>query len=279
MSPDVLVVGHIVKDITSDGWRLGGGAHYAAIQFRRLGMSVGVVTAYGPDIEHADVPGVEWHALRSLESTIFENVYTDGRREQRVSGRAGSIGFDDLPPQWRDAPIVFLAPVLDEIDADLPAQIGGRETLVALGAQGWLRRVMDGRVEPGDVESTPAWLDGQLVFVSEEDVTEPEAVAQWQDQVRLVILTRGRAGYTIWSGDGSISHAGPLAFEVDPTGAGDVFAAAFVYRYARGADAEEAGRFAHAAASLAVQAEGVEGIGDRAAVEAQMRREAAVGAG
>jgi sugar/nucleoside kinase (ribokinase family) len=104
-------------------------------------------------------------------------------------------------------------------------------------------------------------------------------VSQWQDQVRLVVLTRGRAGYTIWSADGSTSYAGLLVFEVDPTGAGDVFAAAFVYRYARGASAEESGRFAHAAASLAVQAEGIEGIGDRAAIEAQMRREATVGAG
>jgi sugar/nucleoside kinase (ribokinase family) len=94
------------------------------------------------------------------------------------------------------------------------------------------------------------------------------------------VETCGPEGANLWrSGIKARSFPGYPANEVDPTGAGDVFAAAFVYRYARGADAEEAGRFAHAAASLAVQAEGVEGIGDRAAVEAQMRREAAVGAG
>ena len=40
-----------------------------------------------------------------------------------------------------------------------------------------------------------------------------------------------------------------------------------------------AGRFAHAAASLAVQGEGIDGIGTRAEIEAQVQREAAVGAG
>ena len=279
MTPEVLVIGHLVKDLVGDGWRLGGGAHYAATQFSRLGMRVGVVTAYGEEIEHPALPRVEWNVVRSLETTTFENVYTEGKRAQRVAGRAGTIGFDDIPPEWRDAPIILFAPVLDEIDEALPSQIAARETLIALGAQGWLRRIDDGQVRPIGFEVEPAWLAGQLVFVSEEDVEDEDAVSGWQQKVRMVVLTRGRRGYTIWNADGAFSPPTQLVAELDPTGAGDVFAAAFTYKYALGGDPLAAGRFAHAAASLAVQGEGIDGIGTRAEIEAQVQREAAVGAG
>ena len=279
MTPDVLVLGHLVKDIVGDGWRLGGGVHYASTQFSRLGMRVGVVTAYGNDIRHPDLPRVEWSVVRSLETTTFENLYQDGKREQHVSGRAGTIGYDDIPPEWRNSPIVFFAPVLDEIDRALPSQIAQRETLVALGAQGWLRRLDNGHVLPEAFEIDPDWLQGQLVFVSEEDVADSDAVSGWQQKVRMVVLTRGRRGYTIWNADGSFTPPTQLVAELDPTGAGDVFAAAFVFKYALGGDPLAAGRFAHAAASLAVQSEGADGIGTRAEIEAQVAREASVGAG
>jgi sugar/nucleoside kinase (ribokinase family) len=59
--------------------------------------------------------------------------------------------------------------------------------------------------------------------------------------------------------------------EVDPTGAGDVFAAAFLIRYHETGDVREAMRFGSAAASLAVGAPGVEGIGGREEIAAVMR--------
>jgi sugar/nucleoside kinase (ribokinase family) len=278
MTPDVLVIGHLTKDIVGDGWRLGG-VHYAATQFSRLGMRVGVVTAYGAEIEHTHIPRVEWSVVNSMETTTFENLYGDGKREQRVLGKASTLGYDDIPPEWRDAPIVFFSPVLDEIDEALPSQIAQPETLIALGAQGWLRRLDDSQVRPVDFEVEPAWLHGQIVFVSEEDVSDADAVSGWQEKVRMVVLTRGRSGYTIWNADGAFTPPTQLVAELDPTGAGDVFAAAFVYKYALGGDPLAAGRFAHAAASLAVQGEGVDGIGTRAEIEAQVQREAAVGAG
>ena len=54
-----------------------------------------------------------------------------------------------------------------------------------------------------------------------------------------------------------------LANPVDPTGAGDVFAAAFFIRYHETSSLTEAARFAHAAAALAIEAYGTEGIARR----------------
>ena len=54
---------------------------------------------------------------------------------------------------------------------------------------------------------------------------------------------------------------------MDPTGAGDVFAAAYLVRYRETSDALESARFASCAASFCVEAQGTEGIPTRAQME------------
>jgi sugar/nucleoside kinase (ribokinase family) len=57
---------------------------------------------------------------------------------------------------------------------------------------------------------------------------------------------------------------------VDPTGAGDVFAAAFLVRYHETGDAADAAAFAACAASCAVEGVGVSSLGDRPEVLRRM---------
>ena len=54
---------------------------------------------------------------------------------------------------------------------------------------------------------------------------------------------------------------------VDATGAGDVFAAAFLIRLTETGDAGQAATFANAVASFSVEGPGVSGIPERATVE------------
>jgi 1D-myo-inositol 3-kinase len=58
--------------------------------------------------------------------------------------------------------------------------------------------------------------------------------------------------------------------EVDPTGAGDVFAACFLVRYHETGDPLEAAAFAACAASCAVEGIGTSTLGDRAEVERRL---------
>src|SRR5438309_1503452 len=101
MPPDFLAVGHIVKDIDNDEWRLGGSIAYAALQAARLGVSVACVTACGKDLDPIEnLSWAEWRIVPSLESTVFENRYRDGRRHQRVLSIASPIAIDDIPDPW-----------------------------------------------------------------------------------------------------------------------------------------------------------------------------------
>jgi sugar/nucleoside kinase (ribokinase family) len=60
--------------------------------------------------------------------------------------------------------------------------------------------------------------------------------------------------------------------EVDPTGAGDTFATAFLIRLHETGDAGEAARFAAAAASLSVGGIGAAAMPVRAEIEERMRQ-------
>src|SRR6185437_5096550 len=85
-------------------------------------------------------------------------------------------------------------------------------------------------------------------------------MAGWAAQVPIVVLTDGPRGATLWQ-HGARTHipAFPVT-EVDPTGAGDCFATAFLIALQRTGDAPTAVCYAHAAASFAVQAPGTTGI-------------------
>jgi sugar/nucleoside kinase (ribokinase family) len=59
---------------------------------------------------------------------------------------------------------------------------------------------------------------------------------------------------------------------VDPTGAGDAFAAGLAIALSERRELIDAVRFAHAVASFAVEAVGTDGLADRARVEGRMRQ-------
>jgi hypothetical protein len=272
MTPEILIAGHIAKDLTATGWRPGGGVLYAAAQAVRLGLKAGVVTACGAEVKPADVmPDVDWHVLAAEATTTFENVYRDGIRHQRLLAVARPLGLEDIPRDWLDAPIVLLTSLFHEIDSGLAPALSRRGALVGLGAQGWLRRLEGDRVQPMPFEPSPAWLAGEAVFVSEEDVLDSEGVAEWQTRVPIVVLTRGYRGCTVWYAAGRHDISAAHVEEVDPTGAGDVFAAAFLIRYAEDRDVLQAGRVATAAAALAVRGEGISAIGSRDEIELLVR--------
>lgn len=269
--PDFLVIGHLVKDVGPDGWRAGGTVTYASLTAGRLGLDVGVVTTTGRDIEAAAVlPGARVSCRPSAATTCFENRYVDGRRRQWVEARADTIGADDVPADWRSARIVLVGPVCGEVAPGVSSAFP--RSLVGVSAQGWLRRIdRRGRVLRRRWQGEPFWRGAQVLFVSEEDVGRERAdVRRWAGEVPIVAFTRGWRGARIFFEGRWRRLGGFPEEEVDPTGAGDVFATAFLIRLDETKDVSEAARFAGAAASLSVAGVGVERLADRAEVEARV---------
>lgn len=273
MTPKLLIAGHIGKDVTADGWRPGGGVLYAAAQAHRLGLDVAVITGCAADIQPAQLlPDVSWQVQKSEATTSFENTYRDGRREQRLLAQGEAIDFTAVPDGWLDAEIVFLTPLFHEIAVSDLTHVQRKGALVGMAAQGWLRELDGDRVCPVPFEESPAWLAGEVVFVSDEDVQDADRVAVWRNHVAVVALTRGRGGCTVWDTAGRHDVSAATVREEDPTGAGDVFAAAFLVRYEETHDTLESARFAAAAGALSVRGQGYEAVANRAEIEALLSR-------
>ena len=280
-APEFLVVGHVVQDLLSEDdpsqWRLGGAAAYASLLARNLGLRAAVLTAAAPDLPLADLlPGIDCRIVASEATTQFRNVYGAGLRRQFIPRRAAPLTAADLPGAWRNAAIVLLGPVAGEIDDSLATAFSPR-SLVGAGAQGWLREV--GPDYGARAISPSAWNARAVLsavtglFLSDEDLPLDEAtgaLAEWSAGADILAFTRGYGGADVCHrGEWRRIDAFP-ADAIDLTGAGDVFAAAFLARFAESADPWEATRFAACAASFAVEGIGVTGVPTREQVETRL---------
>ncbi len=269
------MIGHVTLDRFEAGVRPGGAALYAAVTAHRLGASAGILTRHAREFPLELIPPqIEVVSLPGARTTTFAHAGNSPRgRVLTCDGSAGPIGPADVPGDWRDAPLVLLAPVMNELDPALAAAFP--EATICAAAQGWLRaRAADGRVVPGRWESAGLVLPRlQTLFLSEEDArpAAPE-VDEWPQRIPLGVITAGRRGALLFV-NGERYEVPPLpAREVDPTGAGDVFAAAFMFHYDRDGDPWDAAAAASCAAALSVEGEGFTTVPDTACLAVARKR-------
>jgi 1D-myo-inositol 3-kinase len=271
--PDFVAIGHVTLDRVGEATRSGGAALYAAVAAHRLGLSVGLLTSHGDDFPLDAVPTrIEVVSVPARETTRFEHRYEGGGRVSHVRGRARPLTTADVPDDWLDAPLVLLAPVLDEVDPLIAAAF--TDAAVGAAAQGWLRAVgHDGLVAPRAWESPrPLLSQIQALFLSREDVLGQEAaVVEWLQHVPIGVLTADRDGALLFvNGDRYEVRPRPTT-EADPTGAGDVFAATFLVEYQRLGDPWLAAAAAACAGSLSVEGEGWTAVPDRVLLGAALK--------
>lgn len=267
-----LSVGHATLDRYGDDLLPGGSAWYGARVFAALGATSTLVTAVGPDFGAGSgaFDALDARVKVGAATTLFTNTYAaDGRRLQRIETEAPLVVPPPGLPRRVDA--TFLAPVFGEVDLAtwLPrARLASR--LVGLGCQGWLKRrgaSVAGR--PGVFEVVPAdWppsadaLAGvDVACLSEEDVRGREHLLErLVAAVPVVAYTLGRRGCLVLH-DGRQVHVPAFpATEVDPTGAGDTFAAGLLLGLARGRDPVDAARLGALCAATIVEARAGEAL-------------------
>ena len=262
LSPvDYLVIGHVAHDLTPDGPRVGGTVAYSALTARALGMKVGIVTAAGPETPLEVLRDIPVVTQSSPRSTTYENIYTQHGRIQYLRAQAERIDLHQVPQSWWNASIIHIGPIADEVDSVLPAIFSPK--LLGLTPQGWMRQWdAENRVSMRSWENAePALAKAHAVVISREDVSgDDELIEHMSHQTRILAVTEGVGGCVLyWNGDRRRFNA-PKVAEVDATGAGDVFAAAFFIRLLNTRDPWEAARFATVLASRSVTRVGLEGI-------------------
>jgi sugar/nucleoside kinase (ribokinase family) len=176
-----------------------------------------------------------------------------------------------VTPEWKSPDVLLLSPVVFEIPPGA-AQAFDAGTVGAV-AQGWLRRLEDDGTVAERTWIEP-WRDlagVHVLFLSEHDrAGGVEGARELLECVPVVVVTRGVKGAVLLDRQGATEIASWPRPVVDATGAGDVFATAFVLRYHEAGDLREAGSFAAAAASCVVEGIGASTLGDRAEVLRRM---------
>ncbi|MEM1270278.1 MAG: PfkB family carbohydrate kinase [Bacteroidota bacterium] len=238
----------------------GGVPLYGGGTFRRLGWEVEAVTRLGAGFPYRSVYetlGVRLRVEPSADTTTFVNhIALDGIRRQDLLAIAGPIEAEALaeidPPD-----VLLLAPLHGE---DLAAEVyteAQRHACVALDVQGLTRSSSLGLVRH---DTAPAWSAAlnaatHVKIAADERPIFDAARLRSAYGIAELIITNGARGGTVYTDQGIVRYAPvPVAREHDPTGAGDVFFAAYLAARFTGSDVEHAAN--HAAQTAARQVAG-----------------------
>ena len=142
-----------------------------------------------------------------------------------------------VPEPWRETPVVFLANIDPDLQADVLDQVRGPKLVAADTMNYWIDS------KPESLKRLLARVD--VVLMNDAEVRqltkEPNlvraasAIRSWGPS--MVVVKRGEHGVLVFAGEGAFALPGfPLEEVLDPTGAGDAFAGGFLgYLAARGA--------------------------------------------
>lgn len=271
--PDFVAIGNVTEDVIAGGRKIpGGSVLYSTMTAARLDRSIGVVTAYADGFPgKALLEGFAVKRVKSAVTTTFHNTYCGGSRLQKIGAVAGRITASEVPEAWLRSPVVNVCPVFGE--TDLEGAVFSGNTLVGVGLQGFLRKREDGdRVVRRSVDELPGWLSAQVFSVSREDLGgDEDALSALLPRCDILLYTLGSKGADVFHRGRRTRVPAFRTNEIEPTGAGDVFTAAFLVRYAENPDLLDAARFAACAGSICVEREGLAGVPEHGEIAERFR--------
>ena len=264
-APQFLAIGHVTWDLLPDDLETkeaGGAVSFASITASRLGLRPAIVTSCADDYPIREVIDKPERYVRvpSHQTSTFENRYNArGDRLQILHASAGDITEDNVPTAWRNPDMLFVGPLTQELPYDCLRWFRPRVSCVV--PQGWLRswrRPLPSKI--GVSKSPPPNISGgwDICVVSESEI-ESQTLGDWRDITKHLVVTRGRDGADLYSeGESAPIHVLTYSDEVDragtdTTGAGDVFAAAMLIRFAASGEARYSAIYASACAALSTR--------------------------
>jgi len=245
---------------------MGGGGFYSSLSLSRMGVETVLFTAYGSDmnpewVEQLERKGVEVYRVELERSIVFENVYQDSSRLQKSSGEPSrKISVDRSRLTGLSA--VHVTPVLNEVDLTVFKELEEAGCRVSIDAQGFIRSSGKNgcvqhvkRMVPENLLAGVGYVhmnvDEQLFFLN-RDVKElfeinPEMVVE---------LTNSEHGSMVVYKQGCFYMPSLEVNTLDPTGAGDVYAAVFLAKHLETGSLLESSLYASACASIKAEKTG-----------------------
>jgi sugar/nucleoside kinase (ribokinase family) len=269
----------VIKTRSKEEVDFGGGA-YSCITAKKLGWNSTILTRgndkIGKWVKKLENIGIKVLLQQDKSYTSFYNDYTSGTRVQKLLGKTSKINFD-LNVTF-DA--IHINPLFKEVDMQLIEKAKKTCKLVSLDVQGLVRQEKDSFVFGKFLENRKDWLknvdilkvgEEEAKFVSEEKDYESICKDLQSLGPKIVALTLGEEGSLILAKE--FYHIPAFSTNViDPTGAGDVYAAAFLIKYFETNNVKEAGLFASATASFVIEDFGSKNIQSREKVEERFKQ-------
>jgi sugar/nucleoside kinase (ribokinase family) len=270
---DICVIGHITKDIVIIGKNKkelpGGVAYYFSLALKNLDphIKIAVVTKLKKEdkvlLDELIKKDIQIFWKKSENTTIFENIYPESLdyRIQKVRSLASSFTVEDVKDI--SAKVFHLGPLTKR---DIPLEVIkylSRKAILSLDIQGFVRDIRENKVEESSWEKREEGLP--YIDILKANEKEAEILTGITDinkaakklanfGIKEVVITMGKRGSLIFS-EGKFYDipAYPPEKEVDVTGCGDTYIAAYIYKRLKSFDIEFAGKFAAATATLKIE--------------------------
>ncbi|MCX8183681.1 MAG: PfkB family carbohydrate kinase [Crenarchaeota archaeon] len=245
---------------------MGGGGFYSSLSLSRIGVETVLFTAYGPDmnpewVESLKRKGVKVYATELDRSILFENVYQGNSRLQKTSGEPSrKIVVERSKLSAFDA--IHVTPVLNEVDHRVFKELEEAGCKVSIDAQGFIRASgVDGRVQHvkrmlsedalSRINYVHMNVDEQFFFLN-SDVKELFEI----NPKMIVELTNSEHGSMVVYKQGCFYMPVFNVETLDPTGAGDVYAAVFLAKHLETGSLVESSLYASACSSIKAEKTG-----------------------
>ncbi|MCB2202785.1 hypothetical protein KQH56_02140 [bacterium] len=250
---DYLVIGHITADLTPQGTQLGGTVTFSGLTANALGFRTGIITAHDPELDTSSLSELWIRNKPSPATTTFENISDGIKRTQYLYSKAETLNPEDVPAFSPNPAILHLGPVADEVNTQILSVFP--DSLKCLTPQGWFRGVTsEQKVHLKTWEAAEETLaKADVAVISQEDVQyDEEMIGKMAAAIPIFVVTENINGARVYWHNEPRYFKAPEVKYVDDTGAGDIFATAFFYRYWTTKNPWEAGRFAVQIASNSV---------------------------
>ena len=250
--------------------KIGGVTTYSGITYRRHGINTRIITNIAKHdlaiLDKLDQEKITVQAGPTTQTTQFINIFIGDQRRQKLPSTASPIKASQIE-ELRDAVgCVHLGPLHPlDIQSDCINLLKEAKLPVFLDVQGYTRRIENAEVYTGVASQIEASLKISRIVKANE--SEFESVLQYfgSDLVDLLarynieefIVTQGKkGGFVVDNENRQVRfNAVPVQSPGDPTGAGDIFFAAYIIaRFMKKMDISKA--CAYAAELTALQISG-----------------------